>query len=131
MTRQMEGLLRLLMLLGVVGGSTHALPAHATGDATRGADVFAQECAECHSPKEGKNKKGPSSFAIVGRKAGSIADFNYSEALKASGITWTPDRIEAYIAAPRKVVPGGRMKYEGLEDAKARADLLAYLAALH
>ena len=67
---------------------------------------------------------------IVGRKAGTVADFNYSDGLKASGITWTPDKVDAYVTAPKKVVPGGRMKYEGLEDAKARADLIAYLATL-
>lgn len=131
MNSQMEATLRLLLLLGALGGSAHTLPALAAGDAGKGADVFAQECAECHSPKEGKNKKGPTSFGVVGRKAGSVADFNYSDALRASGITWTPDKIDAYVTAPKKVVPGGRMKYDGLEDAKARADLLAYLASLH
>lgn len=131
MNNSMEALLRLLLLAGVLGSGAHTLPALAAGDAGKGADVFAQECAECHSPKEGKNKKGPTSFGVVGRKAGTVTDFNYSDALKASGITWTPDKIDAYITAPKKVVPGGRMKYEGLDDAKARADLLAYLASLH
>lgn len=130
MTSQIEGLARLLLVLGMAGGGFNALPAHAAGDASHGADVFAEECAECHSPKEGKNKKGPSLFNVVGRKAGTMADFVYSDGMLQSGITWTPDRIEAYITAPKKVVPGGKMKYEGLADAKARADLLAYLATL-
>lgn len=48
--------------------------------------------------------------------------------MKASKIVWTPERIEAYITAPKKVVPGGTMKYDGLDDPKARADLIAFLA---
>jgi cytochrome c len=47
--------------------------------------------------------------------------------MKASGIVWTPEKIDAYVAAPKKVVPGGRMKYDGLPDAAARADVLAYV----
>lgn len=102
----------------------------AAGDVQAGLDVFAGQCAECHSMKEGKNKKGPSLFAVVGRKAGSIADFKYSDAMKSSGYTWTPEQIDAYVTQPKKAVPGGIMKYDGLPDAKARADLLAYLASV-
>lgn len=103
---------------------------HAAGDPKRGADTFAQECAECHSVKEGKNKKGPSLFAVVGRKAGSIADFVYSEPMKLSAISWSPDKIDAYLAHPKQVVPGGKMKYDGLPDEKDRADVIAYLSTL-
>jgi cytochrome c len=109
---------------------TLSLEARAAGDVAKGKDVFATECAECHSVREGKNKKGPSSFGIVGRKAATIPDVAYSDALKASGITWTPDKIDAYVSAPKKVVPGGKMKYDGLASAAERADLIAYLATL-
>ncbi len=102
----------------------------AAGDAQAGLDVFAGQCAECHSMKDGKNKKGPSLFAVVGRKAAAIADFKYSDAMKSSGYTWTPEQIDAYVTAPKKAVPGGTMKYDGLPDAKARADLIAYLASV-
>lgn len=117
----------VLLLLGTAA----ALPARAAGDPHRGADQFAEECAECHSVRAGKNKKGPSLFAVVGRKSASIGDFAYSEAMKQSGITWTPDRLDAYIQNPHKAVPGGKMKYDGLDDAQAREDLIAYLATLH
>ena len=100
------------------------------GDAQAGIDVFAGQCAECHSMKQGKNKKGPSLFAVVGRKAATVADFNYSDAMKSTGYTWTPEQIDAYVTAPKKAVPGGIMKYDGLPDAKARADLIAYLAGV-
>lgn len=104
--------------------------AHAEGDAGRGADVFAQECAGCHSVKENKNKMGPSLFAVVGRHCGSIPDFAYSDALKQAGFTWTPSQLDAYIAKPQKTVPGVKMPYGGLNDDKARIDLIAYLASI-
>lgn len=102
---------------------------HAAGDARRGADTFAEECGDCHSSVPGKDKKGPSLTALNGRKAGSLPSFaaGYSDAMKASGIVWTPERIDAYITAPKKLVPGGRMKYDGLADAAARADVIAYV----
>lgn len=109
---------------------TLTLEAHAAGDVEKGKDVFATECAECHSVREGKNKKGPSLFGVVGRKAATVADASYSDALKASGITWTPDKIDAYVTAPKKLVPGGKMKYDGLASAAERTELLAYLATL-
>jgi cytochrome c len=102
----------------------------AAGDVEAGADVFAGQCAECHSLKEGKNKKGPSLFGIVGRKAASIADFKYSDAMKASGFQWTAPQLDTYITLPKKAVPGGTMKFDGLPDAKERADLIAYLSTI-
>ena len=104
--------------------------AAAVGNAAAGQDVFAENCAECHSVKDGKHKKGPSLFAVLGRPAGAAPGFLYSAALKASGKTWTADAIDAYITNPKVSVPGGTMKYDGLADAKARADLIAYLATL-
>ena len=99
-------------------------------DAKKGANAFIEECGDCHSVKEGKAKKGPPLFSINGRKAGSVADFDYSDAMKQSGIVWTAEKIDAYITHPRKVVPGGKMKYDGLDDAAARADIIAYVMSL-
>ena len=97
--------LAMLLLLAAL-----AHDAHAAGDAKRGADTFIEECGDCHSPKEGKAKKGPPLFGVVGRAAATSPGFAYSDAMKASGITWTPDKIDAYITLPKKVVPGGKMK---------------------
>ena len=105
--------------------------AQATGDAAKGPDVFSEECADCHSLKEGKNKKGPSLFGVVGRASGSIADFEYSDSMRASNLTWSEDKLDAYLTHPKGVVAGGKMKYDGLDDEQARADLIAYLATLH
>lgn len=118
-----------LLTLGLLSAAGNAL---ALGDAKRGADTFAEECGDCHSPIPGKDKKGPTLTGVFGRKVGSVPSFanGYSEAMKSSGITWTPDRLEAYITAPKKVVPGGKMKYDGLGDAAARADVLAFIQGL-
>jgi cytochrome c len=103
------------------------LPAAQAGDALHGGKLFEEECAECHSAKPGKNKKGPTLFSVAGRSAGSVPDYVYSDAMKSSGVSWTADRLDAYIAAPRKLIPGCKMKYDGLSDASARADLIEFL----
>lgn len=108
---------------------TCPLAARAAGDASRGADSFDANCAECHSvAKTLKNKKGPSLYGVWGRTAGAVAGYEYSPALKASGIVWTADKLDAYVTAPKKLVPEGKMKFDGLADARERADLLAFLA---
>jgi len=109
----------------------HALPARA-GDAGAGADVFKQECAECHTTRQGHNKKGPSLFGIVGRHAGSIADYSYSDALKNADWVWTEDKLHWYLSQPAKQAnPGTKMKYPGLDDARQLDDLIAYLQSNH
>jgi cytochrome c len=100
--------------------------ARADGDPARGEKRF-EECATCHTLERGVNNVGPSLFGMFGRKAGEIADFRYSPALKKSGITWTPQTLDTYIADPQKDVPGNRMPYAGMPDAADRADLIAYL----
>ena len=123
----------LLALICVAAASALMTPrpAIAAGDVKRGADVFDSQCAECHSVRQGKNKKGPSLFASVGRAAGTVPDFVYSDALKQSGITWTPDKIQTYLAGPKKMVPGGKMKYDSDMTPADVTDLLAYLGSLH
>lgn len=112
----------------LVAISQHSM---AAGDSKKGKDVFAEECGDCHSAIPGKNKKGPALFGVMGRKAGSVSDFSgYSEAMKQSDIAWSTDKVDSYISQPRKVVPGGKMKYDGLDDSAARADVIAYLSSL-
>lgn len=97
-----------------------------TGDAAAGETVFAQ-CKTCHLIEEGKNGVGPSLHGIVGRDAGTIAGFNYSDANANSGVTWTPEVLFEYLEAPRDFMPGTRMAFPGLKDAQDRADVIAYL----
>jgi cytochrome c len=100
--------------------------AHADGDAARGEKKF-EECAACHKIAPGEDNVGPSLHGVFGRKAGTLADFRYSPALKRSGITWTPQTLDTFLADPQKVVLANRMPYAGLADASDRADLIAYL----
>jgi cytochrome c len=107
-------------MLIVVGSTANA------ADAGRGEKLFV-ECASCHSIERGVDGVGPSLFGLFQRKAGEVADFRYSPALKRSGIAWNEQTIDKFIADPQAVVPGNRMPFAGIADAAARADLIAYL----
>ena len=100
--------------------------ARADGDAARGEKRF-EECAACHSVERGVNNVGPSLAGIFTRKAGELADFRYSPAMKRSGIAWSPQTLDSFVGDPQKLVPANRMPYAGMADAGARADLIAYL----
>jgi cytochrome c len=100
--------------------------AYADGDAGRGEARF-QDCAACHRLEAGINNVGPSLHGIFARKAGEIAEFRYSPAIKRSGIVWTPETLDKFIADPQAMVPANRMPYAGMASADDRADLIAYL----
>jgi cytochrome c len=117
-----------LAALVLLTASTPAL--HAQTDLKRAAGLFATHCSECHSVKEGKDKKGPSLFGILGRRAAQVPGFVYSDALKQSGLVWTPDVLDRYLTAPATVVPGGKMKYDGSATAPERAIIIEYLGTI-
>jgi cytochrome c len=100
--------------------------AHADGDAARGEARF-QDCAACHKLDAGANTIGPSLHGIFTRKAGELTDFRYSPAMKRSGIVWTPETFDQFIADPQAVVPANRMPFAGIASASDRADLITYL----
>ena len=102
----------------------------AAGDATNGKTLFAR-CAICHKvTKDGGNGLGPDLFGVAGRKAGTGAGFAYSNAMKNSGITWTEDKLVAYIADPKGAVPGNKMAFAGLSGHGQADDVAAYLLTL-
>lgn len=103
-----------------------AAGADMSGDATKGAAVFRQ-CQTCHVKAVGVNKVGPSLAGIVGRPAGTIPGFRYSEANKGSGITWTEQELYVYLENPKAKIPGTIMAFVGIKDSQKRADLIAYL----
>ncbi len=106
-----------------------AAPAWADGDAAKGKADF-NRCAMCHSDTKGApNKIGPNLWDVVGRKAGTEAGFNYSAALKNSGIAWTPETLEHWVMGPAKMVPGTKMMFAGVNHQQAE-DLVAYLKTL-
>jgi cytochrome c2 len=100
--------------------------ARADGDAARGEKKF-EECHACHALERDKESVGPSLFGVFGRKAGEGADFRYSPAMKRSGITWTSQTIDAFVADPQATVAANRMPYAGMPDGGDRADLMAFL----
>ncbi len=106
-------------------------PAFAAGDAAAGEKVF-NKCKACHSIGEGaKNKVGPELNGIVGRPAGSIADFKYSDNIKelaASGFVWDEANLTDYLTDPKHLVPKGKMSFAGLKKPEDVANVIAYLA---
>lgn len=97
------------------------------GDPSKGAQVF-RNCLACHSAEPGVNMTGPSLTGIFGRKAGSLESFHrYSDALKASGIVWDEKSLDAWIRNPAALVPDNEMRFPGIPDATARANLIAFL----
>jgi cytochrome c len=111
----------LALLMTLLAGT-----ARAGGDATRGEAKFG-DCAACHKLDAGLNEVGPSLHGIFNRKAGEIAEFRYSPAMKRSGIVWTQETLDKYIADPQGFVPANRMPYAGMASPDDRADLIAYL----
>jgi cytochrome c len=97
-------------------------------DASAGKAVFAQ-CTACHSI-DGSNGVGPSLQGVIGRKVGSFAGFRYSRAMKSTSYSWDAAHLDAYLANPQTAIPGNVMPFSGVPDAKARADLVAYLQTL-
>ncbi|MEL6723760.1 MAG: cytochrome c family protein [Pseudomonadota bacterium] len=97
-----------------------------TGDAGNGRRVFTQ-CMSCHAVQEGRNMAGPSLYKIIGRSAGSVEGFRYSDANAGSGIVWTEETMFAYLEQPQRFIPGTNMAFPGLRRAQDRADVIAYL----
>lgn len=125
MARNVLSLLTGAMLAGAFGAGTVN-----AADVTNGKTIFSR-CAVCHNAtKNGPNGVGPNLFGVVGRKAGTKVGFSYSNAMKTSGITWTADKLDTYLTHPAQIVPGTRMAFAGIPDAKQRADLIVYLGTL-
>src|SRR6204780_163828 len=108
----------------MLAGSAGAASAQ---DAAAGENVFAK-CKVCHQIGEGaKNAVGPVLNGIVGRKAGTYADYAYSDANKNSGITWDEATLKEYLKNPRAKVPGTKMIFPGLPKDEDISNVIAYL----
>lgn len=113
----------LILNTGVFSAS-----AEAAGDAEAGGKFFNRICGGCHQVGDSaRGSFGPQLNGIFGRHAGSTTDYQYSTAMKSSGVVWTRETLAAYIEAPKKVVPGTRMIFWGLSDQEKIENLLAYL----
>jgi cytochrome c len=126
MTRRTTGAAALILALALIA----AAPARAA-DADNGADLFDTHCGDCHSVASRiANRKGPSLYRVFGRRAGTVAGARYSPEMVQSGIMWTAQTLDAYLANPKAVIRTGIMKFRGLPNAGERADLIAYLATV-
>jgi len=114
-----------LFILALILNSGSAL---AAGDVEAGGKLFSKTCGGCHSIGEGaRGGFGPELNGIIGRPAGTTTDYQYSDAMKNSGVVWTRDKLAAYIEAPKKVVSGTRMIFWGISDPEKIENILAYL----
>ena len=87
-------------------------------------------CRTCHTLREGDNRLGPSLAKIIGRKAGSLPNYSYSNAMKGADLVWDRATLDRFISNPEQVVPGNNIKpYRGLASAEERAKIIAFLEA--
>jgi cytochrome c len=111
----------LLVIPSLTAGSAIA------ADAVRGEEIYGSRCIACHSPDA--NRVGPMHRGVVGRTAGSVPDFNYSKALRDSGVVWDGRALDRWLADPQAFIPGQRMNVK-VSDPADRADLIAFLKTL-
>jgi cytochrome c len=110
-----------VVALGIASGAATA------GDAEAGKKVFAK-CAVCHVVDKPQNKVGPTLHGVIGRPAGAVEGFKYSDAMKNSGLVWDEATIDQYLADPKGFVKGNKMAFAGLKKPEDRANVIAYIA---
>jgi cytochrome c len=94
-----------------------------------GEAVFIKQCAKCHQVgPNAKNRVGPALNSIIGKQAGTVQGFkNYSDALRRSGIIWTPENFRNFIKDPKGMVAGTNQVYKGMQDDESITLLIEYL----
>jgi len=95
-----------------------------------GEALFNKECRRCHAPDAAHDSYGPPLINVVGRGAGTYPDYDYSIALEASGIVWTPAALRAWMEDNSGFMPGTKMRHVGIEDRTAQDFILAYLKSI-
>ena len=99
----------------------------AAANPDRGRRLYIQ-CRACHTlVAQGNQLLGPNLLGFLDRRAGTAAGYEYSEALLASELTWTPETLDDWMRSPSEVIPGNKMIFAGIRRARDRADLIAYL----
>ena len=96
-------------------------------DLEHGKQVFAA-CAACHTEKP--DALGPSLKGVLGRKSAALGDFRYSGPMRRANLVWDEVTLRQFVADPQAKVPGTRMPFDGIRDAKDVDDVVAYLATL-
>ncbi len=115
--------LALALVVALSGGSAAA---HAEGDAAAGEKVFSK-CKACHIIDAPTNRVGPSLHGVIGRQAGHVEGFKYSDAMKDSGVTWDEATLDKYLADPKAFIPKNKMAFAGLKSEDDRQNVIAYI----
>ncbi|WP_299957714.1 cytochrome c family protein [uncultured Roseobacter sp.] len=102
------------------------LATQVSGDVEAGKKVF-RKCKACHSLKEDRNGAGPSLHRVMGRKAGDLDGFAYSEAMTASSIVWDAETLTGFLAKPKDYLKGTSMAFSGLKTEEDLNNVIAYL----
>jgi cytochrome c len=105
----------------------YAAPPAWQGNAVQGRMLYEAKCSACHSVQD--NRIGPKHAGVLGRKAGSVPDYDYSDALRSSRLVWSKPLLAKWLTDPEQLIPGQKMGYR-LGLAQERADVVAYLASL-
>jgi cytochrome c len=96
----------------------------AAGDAVRGQQLYESRCIGCRAVDQ--NRVGPAHPGVFGRRAGRVAGYDYSAALRVSRVVWSEKTLNAWLANPQRMIPGQKMGFR-VTEAADRADLIAYL----
>ena len=119
---------KLILSTMIVVASSAIVPAALAQDAAAGKNSF-NKCLACHAiGEDAKNKVGPELNGLDGRKAGTVPDYNYSEANKNSGITWNEHEFKEYIKDPKAKIPGTKMAFAGIKGEHEIDNLWAYVS---
>ena len=120
-----------VVALAAAGFGFAPAAASGPGEPARGREVYLRACQPCHDVEPNAHQVGPSLYGVVGREIGTAEGYRrYSAALRQASGTWTPERLDRYLGAPRDMFPGQRKLYDGLKNAQDRVDLIAYLRHL-
>ncbi|MBR0695658.1 cytochrome c family protein [Bradyrhizobium lablabi] len=114
----------------VICGMTSLMlsPSHGQGGGSTAEQAFNNSCRTCHTIKEGDNRAGPNLHNIIGRKAGSVANFRYSDAMKSADFVWDDDKLARFIENPDALVSGNGMKpYTGVRSSDDRSKIVEFL----
>lgn len=113
------------VIVGFVASSAQAQ------DVGAGERLFKRYCGICHIAEKDSTRRlqGPNLFGLIGRKAGTIEGFRYSEANKNSGIVWSAETLDPYLADPREVIKGTTMAFVGVKKPDERKAIIEYLEA--
>ena len=116
-----------LLLVGAEFAIAQTLAPAAAGSGIKGKEIYDDRCSACHSVDD--NRVGPLHLGVLGRKAGGVKSYSYSEALSKSKVIWSRETLTAWLSNPEALIPGQRMGY-AMDNAQDREDVVAYLATL-